>query len=137
MPLAVPVIADKSVAVMDWVPLVFSVALKLPLPVIAESPGSTAWPSLLLKLTLVLYPETVLLKASFAVTVNRNEAPAVCGEPALTRKWLVAAGEMTSALLVPLTAQNLPLHAVMVWLPAVRKDSPVKVCTPRSPATKM
>jgi len=39
-----------SVAVMCWVPAVFSVALKVPVPLVrVELAGRTAWPSLLVK----------------------------------------------------------------------------------------
>jgi hypothetical protein len=39
-----------SVAVMDWLPTVFSVAENVPVPFVSiELAGSTAWPSVLVK----------------------------------------------------------------------------------------
>jgi hypothetical protein len=50
--LEVPVIeaVTVSIAVMDWAPALFSVAEKVPIPLVSiELAGSTAWPSLLVK----------------------------------------------------------------------------------------
>ena len=73
----------------------------------------------------------MLPKTSFATTVVVNDAPAVCGVPAVveTAKWSSAAGStVTEAFPVIEPSVN-----VTVRLPAVRSVT-LRALTPRSPA---
>src|SRR5438067_207772 len=67
------------------------------------SAGSAAWASVLVKCTVPPYAVAVLLNASRAVTVKLNEAPAVADAPALTAKYVAAAGLIAIGRLVPVT----------------------------------
>src|SRR5262245_19289259 len=79
-----------SVAVTHWLPAVFSVALKLPVPLVRVVwPGSTAWPSPLVKWTVPLYQMSTLPSVSRAVTVTVTDIPAVVLPVALTSKRAV------------------------------------------------
>jgi hypothetical protein len=85
----VPVIdaVTVSVPVRVWLPAVFRVAEKVPTPLVNVAfAGNTAWPSLLVKCTVPLYPVAVRLDASNAVTVNVNAVPAVAEAGADTVK---------------------------------------------------
>src|SRR5437588_779084 len=76
-----------SVAVIVWLPAVLSVALKVPTPLASgELAGRTAWPSVLVKWTVPMYPVAVLLFWSWAVTVKLNDTPAVAVAGALMLK---------------------------------------------------
>ena len=122
MVLLVPVIDEVvvSVAVSVWLPAVFKVAVKVPTPLVSvEFAGSTAWPSLLVKWTVPVYPVAVLLNWSWAVTVKLKATPAVALEGALTLKWVAAAALTVMVLLVPVMELLTLSVAVMVWLPAV------------------
>ena len=67
-----------SLAVIVWLPAVFSVAGKLPVPLVSvEFAGRTAWLSVLVKCTVPAYVVTVLSEASSAVTVKLKAVPAV------------------------------------------------------------
>ena len=81
MALLVPVV-DPSFAVIDWLPAVVNVALKLLTPFV-KAPGAgklvSAPISVLLKLTVPLKPVSVLPNKSWAVTVNENDVPATVG----------------------------------------------------------
>jgi hypothetical protein len=60
--------------------------------------GRVAWPSLLVKCTVPVYPAAVFPNASFAVTVVLNDVPAVAVEGANTRSTLAAALTVTLEL---------------------------------------
>jgi hypothetical protein len=106
-----------SVALIVWLPEVFSVAEKDPVPFASfESAGSTALASELEKWTVPAYVVAVLLKESSAVTVKLNGVPVlVVAGAAETESADAAAGPTGIAPEVPLME---PV-AVMVWLPAV------------------
>ena len=94
-----------SVAMMVWLPEVFSVAAKVPVPFESvELAGSTALPSVLEKCTVPAYVVAVLLKESRAVTVKLNGVPvlavAAAGE---TENADAAAGPTGIALDVPVS----------------------------------
>jgi hypothetical protein len=109
-----------SVAVSVWLPVVLSVALKVPTPLVSVLfAGSTACASLLVKCTVPAYPVTVLFTASRAVTVKLNAVAAVALAGALTVKCVAApAATLTFADVPVIDALTLSV-AASVWLPAV------------------
>jgi hypothetical protein len=118
----VMVLLAVSVAVSDWLTAVFSVALKDPTPFVnVLSPGSTAWPSLLVKWTVPAYPLAVLLKASRAMAVKVNAVPAVALPGAPTPKCVAGPGLTTMVPLVPVMLLLALSVAVTVRLPVVRR----------------
>jgi hypothetical protein len=89
IPAEVPVMEEVtvSVAVMVWLPAVFSVTENTPTPLVnVEFAGSVAEPSVLVNCTVPAYEVTVALLESSAVTVMLNATPAVCGDVADTLK---------------------------------------------------
>jgi hypothetical protein len=135
--LDVPVIepVTVSVAVIDWLPTVFSVAENVPAPLAnVELAGKIAAPSLLVKWTVPAYPVDALLNASSAVTVKLNAAPAVCGDVADTVKC-AAAPAFTVMVAVPVMEAVTVSVAATVWLPAVTSVT-LNVWTPASPPVK-
>ncbi len=118
----VPLMApfDVSVAVMVWLPLVFSVAEKLLVPLTrVEAPGSTAAPSVLVKATVSAKLVTVLPYASCAVTAKLKATLLVALAGALTSSLETAAGLTVMAPVVPASDEVTVSVAVIVWLPAV------------------
>jgi hypothetical protein len=72
-------------------PTVFSVAWKVPTPLVSvEFAGNTAAPSLLVKCTVPAYPVAVALDASSAVTVKLIAVPGVAFAGAVTEKCVAA-----------------------------------------------
>ena len=77
-------------------------------------------------------------KASFAVTVVVNEAPAVCGVPAVTDSVEAAAGLTAIDADVPLIDPVTVSAAVRVWPPEVLRVYALEnVWVPLSPPTKV
>ncbi len=108
-----------SVAMMVWLPEVFRVAEKVPVPFVSvELAGSTALPSVLEKWTVPAYVVAALPKESSAVTVKLNGVPvlavAVAGETAS----LDATAEPTGIALKVPVSKSAPV-AVILWGPAV------------------
>jgi hypothetical protein len=118
----VPVIelVTVSVAVIVWLPLVASVAPKVPAPFVRPLfAGNVPCASLLVKCRLPAYPVARLLNASSAVTVKLNAPPVVAAAGALTVRCVAAAAATLIALLTPemeLLTVSVP---VIVRLPAV------------------
>jgi hypothetical protein len=89
----VPVIdaVTVSVAVIVCPPAVFSTAGSIITPFnSAEFAGRTAFPSLLVKCTVPVYPVAVVFVAVSAVTVRLNVLPAVTIVGTITEKWVAA-----------------------------------------------
>jgi hypothetical protein len=118
VPVMLPV--TVSVAVIVWLPAVFSVAESVPVPLVkVELEGKTAWPSVLVKCTDPLYAVAVLFRLSRAVTVKLKAVPAVAAPGADTAKCVAAAAPTTMLFDVPVMLLVTVSVAVMVWPPAV------------------
>src|SRR5262249_8875450 len=132
--LPVTVVVTVSVAVMVWLPAVFSVAGKGPLPVASLPPLSlnlVRLGSLPVKLRLpcscfsLFYlfcaacPVGGLLLFPSAPLFRSTPAPAVALLGAVTANLLVAAAVTVMVLLLPVIVVVTVSVAVMVWLPAV------------------
>src|SRR5438105_3401357 len=90
-----------TVAVIGWLPAVWSVARNVPEPLISVLLcGRLALPSVLVKWAVPAYAVAVLLNWSCAVTVKLNATPAVALAGALTVKWVAAAALTAIMLLV-------------------------------------
>src|SRR2546430_10715946 len=77
-----------SLAVIVWLPLVFRVALKVPVPLVKVLlAGGTAAPSPLVKGTVPISPGVGLLKSSVALTGHVKAMPGVAFVGALTRNF--------------------------------------------------
>ena len=79
----------------------------------------------------------MLLLASSAVTVTLNAVPAGAEAGAVTTRVLAAAGLTVTGADEPVIVEVTVSVAVTVWLPAVFRVRPVKVCTPASAAVKV
>lgn len=113
-----PLLADRV-----WVPAVFRVALKVPVPLFRVAlVGNTACPSLLVNRTTPLYPVAVLPKGSLAITLKDWATPAVvvAGSPV---SWIVlaSAGVTLMPELVPVRLLLVESVTVSDRVPAVLK----------------
>ena len=98
--------------------------------------GKIAWPSLLLKWIVPLYPVAVFPKASRAVTVKFPATPAWFGEGKPATRTLLAAAGWTVIACVPAIELVAVSVAISDWLPADFSVA-LKVCMPPSPAVKV
>jgi hypothetical protein len=96
---------------------------KVPVPFISgELGGSTAWPSVLVKPTVPEYSGKVWPNPSTAVTVKLKEVPVLAKEVASTRNRATPSLTLIGSV-VPLILELATSVAVMVWLPAVPRDT--------------
>ena len=139
-----------SVAVMVCEPAVFRVAplVKVLAPLVSVASAgnplpAVAWPSVEVKWTVPVYPEEVLTKVSFAVTVTLvNATPAVCVEgDAATMNVATGAGSTTRLESVPVMLL-VTVSVALIENVGVPPELAVlsvadNVFVPRSPAVKV
>ena len=136
IPVWLPVTDEEtvSVAVIDWLPAVLSVALKeAGAPGERAIAGSVAASSVLVKWTVPAYAVSVLLNA---IVRGDGHAVRVAGRRRIanpvTLRWVAAAGVTVIPVWVPVI-ETVPMSvAVIDWLPAVLSVT-LNTWTPLSP----